>query len=265
MAQLQVVEPEHQDPGIVPLGGKLPHFMELRTSALLDCLQALFPKVSGKRERKRLNASLASKARLGMYLEINAELHLAYADQRDGRGSQHYWRLFYSDQLRPTVEAATNRPSCVPGTGQRQEIPVHATQGAPGIPWSGMYFRSRPELTIAKALQRRGLLFFANSQGMGSLAKLPVTRETHGLVERLEVDFLVFHHGHCMALEVDGKHHQNIEVAHRDMAKERVLLQGGIPTVRFPAQLCIARPDDVVEEFLSLFMPPVELPRSEAA
>lgn len=258
MAQLQGIEREHQGDGLVPLGGKLPHFMELRTSALLDCLQALVPKASGKAKRKQLNASLASRARLGMYLEISAGLHLAYADQRDGRGSQHYWRLFYSDGLRPEIEAATNRRSRIPGTGEHQEIPAHATQGAPAMAWSGMYFRSRPELKIAKALQRRGVLFFANSQGMGSLVELPVTRETHGLVERLEVDFLVFQHGRCMALEVDGKHHQQTEVAHRDMAKERVLLKGGIPTVRFPAQHCMTRTEDVVSEFLSLFMPPAE-------
>jgi len=248
-----------QSEGLIPIGSsELPYFMELRTSVLLDCLQALSVKASGKKARKRLNTSLASRARLGMRLKMSTELHLAYAHQRDGRGSQHYWRLFYSDRFRSAIEAVAQGRSCDTATGELQEMPTHATQGAASLAWSGMYFRSRPELEVAKALQRRGVLFFANSQGMGALAELPITRETHGLVERLEVDFLVFHGGHCMALEVDGKHHQHIEVAHRDMAKERVLLKGGIATVRFPAQTCMSRPDDVVSEFLALFMPPFE-------
>lgn len=115
-----------------------------------------------------------------------------------------------------------------------------------------MYFRSQAELVIAKALQEKGVLFFANSQGMASLEGLPIT-EAHGMVERLEADFLVFRDGRCICLEVDGRHHQQRDHAFRDYAKERVLLRERIPTVRFPAQECLVRPALVVAEFLNLF------------
>ncbi len=116
-----------------------------------------------------------------------------------------------------------------------------------------MYFRSQPEVMIAKALQARGVLFFANSQGNASLKGLPVTLDAHGMVERLEADFLVFRGGRCICLEVDGRQHQQREHAFRDYAKERVLLREQIPTVRFPAQECLVRPEQVVTEFLNLF------------
>ncbi|MEL6555355.1 MAG: hypothetical protein AAFQ63_18125 [Cyanobacteria bacterium J06621_11] len=79
------VEKEQCGSGLVPIGGRLPHYLELRTSLILNCLQALMPNTTGSKNRKRLSASLASRARIGMYLEINEKLHLAYADQRDGR------------------------------------------------------------------------------------------------------------------------------------------------------------------------------------
>jgi len=91
------VEKEQQGNCLVSIGGELPHYLELRTTPLLNCLKALIPNAAGKHNRKRLQSSLASRARIGMYLELNDRLHLAYADQRDGRGSQHWWQLFFDD------------------------------------------------------------------------------------------------------------------------------------------------------------------------
>lgn len=247
------VERSHQGSTLVPIGGKLPHYLELRTSVLLTCLQVLVPNAAGSKNRKRLNASLASRARIGMYLEINEKLHLAYADQRDGRGSQHWWRLFFDDSLRETVERAANATALAVGTQRRQEEGRHTNQGAPSLCWSGMYFRSKAELAVAQALQKKEVLFFANSQGSASLKGLPVTVAAHGMVERLEADFLIFKGGRCLCLEVDGQQHQQSEYAFRDYAKERVLLKEQIPTVRFPAQDCLVRPEEVVAECLSLF------------
>lgn len=251
--EISGVERAYGGNGLVPVGGKLPHYLELRTTVVLDCLQALVPNASGSKNRKRLSASLASRARIGMYLELNEKLHLAYADQRDGRGSQHWWRLFFDDSLREVVERVANSTALAIGTRQQQESTRQAGQGAPSLCWSGMYFRSRAELMIAKALQAKGVLFFANSQGNASLKGLPVTLDAHGMVERLEADFLVFRGGRCICLEVDGRQHQQTEHAFRDYAKERVLLREQIPTVRFPAQECLVRPEQVVIEFLNLF------------
>lgn len=116
-----------------------------------------------------------------------------------------------------------------------------------------MYFRSQAALAIAKVLQEKGVLFFANSQGTASLEGLPITKDAHGMVERLEADFLVFRGGRCICLEVDGRQHQKRDHAFRDYAKERVLLREQIPTVRFPAQECLVRPALVIAEFLNLF------------
>lgn len=41
-----------------------------------------------------------------MYLELKPKFHLAYADQREGHGTQHYFRVFFDDSLKekiPTV------------------------------------------------------------------------------------------------------------------------------------------------------------------
>jgi hypothetical protein len=253
VGEISGVEREQRGNGLVPIGGKLPHYLELRTSILLNCLQALVPNAAGSKNRKRLSASLANRARIGMYLELNDKLHLAYADQRDGRGSQHWWRLFFDDSMREAVERAANSTALAVGTQQKREDARHARQGAPSLCWSGMYFRSQAELLIAQALQEREVLFFANSQGTASLKGLPVTMDAHGMVERLEADFLVFRGGRCICLEVDGQQHQQSEHAFRDYAKERVLLREQISTVRFPAQECLVRPAQVIEEFLNLF------------
>ena len=252
-SEISGVEKEQQGNGLIPIGGKLPHYLELRTSQILDCLQALIPNTDGKRNRKRLSSSLASRARIGMYLELNPKLHLAYADQRDGRGSQHWWRLFFDDSLRETLERVASATALAVGTKQRQEETRRAYPSTPPICWSGMYFRSNAELAIAKVLQRQGVLFFVNSQGTASLKGMPITIDAHGMVERLEADFLVFLNGQCICLEVDGRQHQEMQHAYRDFAKERVLLREQIPTVRFPAQECLIRPNEVVTEFLSLF------------
>lgn len=119
--------------------------------------------------------------------------------------------------------------------------------------WNRMYFRSKAEIVVAQALQERGVLFFANSQGSASVQNMPITTAAHGLVERLETDFLVFRGGQCICLEVDGRQHQQSNHAFRDYAKERVLLRERIPTVHFSAQDCLARPQEVVSKFLTLF------------
>lgn len=247
------VETEHRSDALIPIGGKLPHYLELRTSLLLNCLQALVPNAAGSQNRKRLSASLASRARIGMYLEVNANLHLAYADQRDGRGSQHWWRLFFDDSNREVVERAASSTALAVGTQQPREEVRRGRQGAPAMCWNGMYFRSNAEIAVAKVLQAAGVLFFANSQGSASVKDMPIAKGAHGLVERLETDFLVFRGGQCICLEIDGRQHQQSEHAFRDYAKERVLLRERIPTVRFPAQDCLARPAEVVSELLTLF------------
>ena len=88
--ELQGVEHKGNESAIAPIGGKLPYSLELQSSKVLDVLVALFP---GKATRKQLNGFLYSRTRPGFYIELNEALHLAYADQRDGHGKPHWWRL----------------------------------------------------------------------------------------------------------------------------------------------------------------------------
>jgi very-short-patch-repair endonuclease len=119
-----------------------------------------------------------------------------------------------------------------------------------------MYFRSKVEIRIAEELEKRGVTFFANARGRYSLEGSPVAAQY--LNGRVEVDFLVFHQGKCVVLQIDGPQHNGDRG--RDYAggrvaclRQRVLLREGIPTVRFTAKECQERPGDVVSEVLAVF------------
>ena len=116
--------------------------------------------------------------------------------------------------------------------------------------WGGMSFRSKTEVKIAEALYNKQVLFFANARGQVSCQSSPVSNSL--LPGRIEVDFLVFHQGRCMILEVDGVHHQGGSQTVRDYARDRVLLREGIPTARFTANECFNRTEDVIVEFLQM-------------
>ena len=48
-------------------------------------------------------------------MELDNHLHLAYADQRDGHRTQHWWRLFFDEQSREQKETATKNSSLTVG------------------------------------------------------------------------------------------------------------------------------------------------------
>ncbi len=68
-----------------------------------------------------------------------------------------------------------------------------------------MYFRSKVEIRISEELEKRGVTFFANARGRYSLDGSPVAAQY--LNGRVEVDFLVFHQGKCVVLQIDGPQH----------------------------------------------------------
>jgi hypothetical protein len=241
---------EHQAPSgsLVPLGGKLPLTQELRTSQLLDFIVVMTPN-KDKNLRQRINRSLFAKTRPGFYMEIKPNLHLAYADQRDGHGSQHWWRLFFDDQWKDTIEWVIKGTALVVGQSNQANGNGHNSP----IEWGGMYFRSTAEVKIAEALDKRGVLFFANARGRVSSQGSPVSASSSWLTGRIEIDFLVFLEGQCISLEVDGKHHEEDIQTQRDYIRDRVLLRERIPTARFAASECLQQPDAVIEEFLNLF------------
>ena len=173
-------------------------------------------------------------------MEIKPNLHLAYADQRDGHGTQHWWRLFFDEHWQERIEQIVRGSAIVVGRSNNGTTE-----------WGGMYFRSPVEVKIAEALDRRGLLFFGNARGRIGGQGSPLSAST--MTGRLEIDFLVFHKGKCISLEIDGKHHQENGQTHRDYIRDRLLLREGIATARFTAQECMESPDTAIEEFLNLF------------
>lgn len=250
--------------GLVPIGGLLPYYLELPTGKLLNVLIELFSTaaatqgVNPKQLRTKLNKWLYPKTRPGFYLELGEHLHLAYADQRHGYGTQHWWRLFFDEQSRKRIEQASlsialavSKEGTQTANAGSSSSPETATGNSNGLKeWGGMYFRSEPEIRIAQELDQAGVLFFANARGRVSGEGSPLSNEQ--MTGRIEVDFLVCHQKKCMILEVDGRHHQEGGQVLRDYVRDRVLLREGFPTVRFTAQECLHRTTEVVREFLNL-------------
>ena len=244
---------EHHVSGgsIVSINGKLPYYQELRTSVLLNVLITFSSKSSNKDLRKKINRWLFSRTRPGFYMELDNHLHLAYADQRDGHGSQHWWRLFFDEQFREKIETATKSSALTVGKSSESD----RQQGTYNVykEWGGMYFRSQAEIAIAEELDKRNVLFFGNVRGRLNEQDLPAAKTSQSLSGRVELDFLVFKARKCMILEVDGQHHQQGTNTIRDYVRDRVLLREGLPTARFTAQECLNKTADVVTEFLELF------------
>jgi very-short-patch-repair endonuclease len=110
-----------------------------------------------------------------------------------------------------------------------------------------VYFRSKVEIRVAEELEKRGVLFFANARGRYSLDGSPIS--TKYLNGRFEVDFLIFHQGKCVILEIDGPQHK--KQRERDYATDRLMLKEGLPTMRFTDQECREKTVEVVNEVLS--------------
>ena len=224
----------------------LPYSQELQTGRLLDFLASLFKNSDKKALRKKLNSRLSSRTRPGFYVEIRPDLHLAYADQRNGHGSQHWWRLLFAEKWKPGIEQSLNSTALTTSrTNSNKKYPL--------IEWGGMYFRSQTEIKIAEELYNRNILFFGNVRGQVGCQGSPAADGSEQLTGPIEVDFLVFHQGKCMILEVDGPQYQGKVQTSGDYVRDRVLLREGVPTVRFTADECFKRPADVVTEFLNIF------------
>lgn len=235
---LSVTEPNQSS--LISQSAGLPFSIELFTSKLLDVLLVLMNRP--RSDRSKLNQMLYSRTRPGLILDLKSNvLRLAYMGQPGGHGTQHKWRLYFTEALKDTVEKAAAGSALVV-TGQRSDD---------GNEWGGTVFRSQAEKQIAEALYKRGVLFFVNCVGRVSDQGSPISAtQTNG---RIEVDFLVCVKGKPMILEVDGQHHREEQQTIRDYVRDRLMLREGIPTARFTGQECLNSPDKVVEEFLNMF------------
>ncbi|MBW4558203.1 MAG: endonuclease domain-containing protein [Trichormus sp. ATA11-4-KO1] len=230
---------------IVTKSSNLKYFIELRTSPLISYILKVYSKANVN--RTSVSEWLSVRTKPGFYKELSPNLNLAYSDQRDGHGTQHWWKLFFNEDYKQDILAHI-----------KIEIGLVKSKNSPDdsnsqYQWGGLNFRSKAEVRIAHALHSKCVLFFANSRAYMNLTDLPISNIDNKLQERVEIDFLVFHKQKCMILEVDGIHHQQASQKTRDYRRDRVLLRDGIRTARFDASDCYNRPLDVVEEFLNLF------------
>lgn len=238
------------DSALLATQPQLPYRKELTTGKLLDVLQSVY---SNKQAgfRKTLNQRLFSRTRPNFQVAIKPTLYLAYLDQRDGHGTQHWWRILYDHTWQELVERSVKSTSI----SHYRPKPEHSDRDSyrANFEWGGMFFRSPVEVTIAQALDRRQVTFLGNARGRFGGDSTSLSDRSNVNNGRFETDFLVFYRGKCMALEVDGKHHLGEFQTARDYVKDRLFLKEGIITVRFTAQECLHQPDDVVAEFLHLF------------
>jgi Protein of unknown function (DUF559) len=244
---------EGEQNSIVPIGGQLPFEFQVATGKLLDAVFALSPQLqklnpkAKKEARKSLYGKLYAQTRPGYYRKLSESLHLAYLGQPDGHGKQHLWRLFCDESIKDHLEILI--------FGSALAVPDEPSNSSSGgnpytKEWGGLNLRSEAEVRIAEALNQTGVLFFVNARGRVGLHETVISNGQ--LTGRVEADFLVFLNGKCVVLEVDGVHHAEGSQVVRDYARDRVLLRSGVPTVRFTASDCIARPDEVVAELLSI-------------
>jgi very-short-patch-repair endonuclease len=247
---------EYQNKGnnLVSISGKLPYYMELQTGKVLDIFCHLYKDhlpPERKTARTKINGWLYNRTRPGFYFELANDLHLAYGHQKDGLGTQHYWRLFFNNTFKGQIESIINCSALVIGTKNKEESHSSKTYTEGLKEWGGMYFRSESEIRVAEELDKQGLMFFANLRGRVNNVTAPLSKNQS--TGRLELDFLVFKNGQCLSLEVDGSHHEKSDQKLRDYARDRLLLKEQINTVRFTANECYEYPELVVQEIISFF------------
>lgn len=239
---------------LVSVGGNLPYSFLVPTRKLLDVCLAVSTSgrdltgAARKKARQRLGAWLYNRTRPGFVFLVKENVfHIAYAGQPKGAGSQHQWHIFCNEGYKSQVE------QIIRGTALVASSPAEPQDGPGGNytkEWGGLYLRSEAEIRIAEALEETGLLYFANARGRVGLKDTLVSDSQ--LTGRVEADFMVFYKGMCLVLEVDGRHHNAQGQTIRDYARDRVLLRAGLPTVRFPAEDCLKRPQQVIAEFVSI-------------
>lgn len=230
---------------IVLKSSSLRYFIELRTSSLISYILKIY---SNKNfTRKSISDWLSIRNKPGFYKELAPNLHLAYADQRNGHGTEHWWTLFFNEDYKQDILNSI-KIEISPVKTKNSTDDTNAPHQ-----WGGLNFRSKTEVRIAHALYNQRVLFFANTRAFMDLNDLPISHLENGLKERVEIDFLVFYKQKCMILEVDGEHHQQASQKTRDYRRDRVLLRDGIRTVRFNANECYNHPLEVITEFLNLF------------
>ena len=114
------------------------------------------------------------------------------------------------------------------------------------VQYANLRFRSYSEVCIAKALDRAGVMYFANCTARVSCGQERLNREP---------DFLICDSGKWGILEVDGEpFHPPSRTVH-DHDRDRLFERHGVRFVQhYDASQCRQEPNKVVSEFLDLLM-----------
>lgn len=206
----------------------------MQTTKILRVLRYLFPGQSWDSRKLHQEVKRLDKPYFLMDGSNSYPLGtIKYFGQPGGRNSEHLWEMYaYPLLLQKFNEASARADS---------ELVLQANV-YPQL-WYGIEIRSPGELAIAKALEKRGVLFFVNSS-----CRL---RNRLGRSDTWKIDFLVFYKRLFRILEVDGVTYHQYPL--EDYRRDRVFAREGIQTSRFTAQECMENADLVVEEFLDLF------------
>jgi len=141
-----------------------------------------------------------------------------------------------TSQTRPPVQL----PHVPPPTAPNQALYAKSFQVE-----AGLRYRSLPEVRIARALDRAGVLFLPNC-----MARLTLP---NGQRVNREADFLVCYRGYWGVLEVDGEAWHPPERAALEHKRDRVFRRHGLRTVeRYDARECLRSADSLVADFLEL-------------
>lgn len=219
----------------------------LKTTMMLKLLSRLFPTRNWTSQWLKENVKNSPN---GYFSFSDGRLALTYKGQPDGARTEFEYEIAVhhtlAQELTEAYKAIQDSLVLVPNTSYSLPPDSKYNQYRKDnntYEWNTLVFRSPAEIDIAKALEEKGVLFFANSRCR--------IRNRAGVAETKEPDFLVVHKGKVRILEVDGKeYHQQ---AHLDHARDRLFDKHGIRTTRYTASECMNNPFEVVEEFLELF------------
>ena len=125
-----------------------------------------------------------------------------------------------------------------------QEVTNQNSYDKDPIIYQGMRFSSPPEVSIAKALEKQGIMYFPNC-----LVRAGTTKNRQSRFP----DFLILNKGKWGILEVDGNTFHTKQNATQDHQRTQVLQMHGIRVFhRYGAMRCKNDSDGVIDEFLKL-------------
>ena len=156
-----------EESAIVLKSSSLRYFIELRTSSLISYILKVYSNQS--LTRKSINDWLSIRNKPGFYKELAPNLHLAYADQRNGHATEHWWILFFNEDSKQDILNSIKI--------EISSVKCKSSNNDTNAPhqWGGLNFRSKTEVRIAHALYNQRVLFFANNRAFMDLNDLPIS------------------------------------------------------------------------------------------